>query len=87
MSIHSRARCADFAFHSRIAKRTFWTLTITLAISIAGLEGIFTCRTTARLFDAFRENRVRANSAAHPEPLKQRALWLPLYCRPGGRER
>jgi len=27
------------------------------------------------------------NGAAHPEPLKQRSSWRPLYRRPGGRER
>jgi len=30
---------------------------------------------------------VQSNPAAHPEPLKQRSLWHPLYRRPGGRER
>ncbi len=28
---------------------------------------------------------VQSNPAAHPEPLKQRSLWHPLYRRPGGR--
>ncbi len=68
MSIHSLARCADFAFHSPIAKRMFWTQTTTLAISIAGLEGIFTCGMTAKLSNELREIRVRANSTPHSEP-------------------
>ena len=29
----------------------------------------------------------RSNSAAHPEPLKQRSWWRPSSRRPGGRER
>jgi hypothetical protein len=31
--------------------------------------------------------RMRSNSAAHPEPLKQRTLWHLSSRRPGGRER
>ena len=54
-----------------IGLASLFPLTVGLALAVGAIVGAM----------------LAPNSAAHPEPLKQRSLWHPSSRRPGGRER